>query len=244
MPGQAMQEFDIGGTRRRSLDGVTILLVEDSLSASEAMRLMALSAGARLRRADNIETAEGHLTIYRPDVVIVDLGLPDGNGLELIGRIAEDPDLTSAIIAISGADEAEWTRTARDSGAKAIVTKPIAGIDVFQDAILSCLPDRQEREGYRRATRIPASDGAAIGQDIHTISEHLTQAIAAADIRGLRYGGRFIEGLAKTLEEPRLGQAARALYVSDIEDGKRIILARQVLQRLARLSPSAAPEGR
>jgi DNA-binding response OmpR family regulator len=70
------------------LAGLTILAVEDSRFASEALRLMCLRSDARLRRADSLEQADRHLSVYRPDVVIVDLGLPDGNGADLIRRPA------------------------------------------------------------------------------------------------------------------------------------------------------------
>ena len=62
------------------LRGVTVLVVEDSRVTCDALRLIFQRTGARLRRAETLTSARLHMDSYRPDLVIVDLGLPDGRG--------------------------------------------------------------------------------------------------------------------------------------------------------------------
>jgi DNA-binding response OmpR family regulator len=83
--------------------GLTVLAVEDSRYASEALRLMCLRSGARIRRADCIASAKRHLNVYRPSVAIVDLGLPDGSGLDLIRDHAGGQVARPIVLGTSGA---------------------------------------------------------------------------------------------------------------------------------------------
>ena len=98
-----------GWLQELPLQGVTILAVEDSRFACEALRLIARRAGARLRRAETMAAARDHLRVYRPDVVLIDLGLPDGRGEALIRDLAQGPRRPSVVMGTSGSAEGSTT---------------------------------------------------------------------------------------------------------------------------------------
>ena len=112
----------------RPLVGLTLLVVEDSRFASDAVRLLALRSGARLRRADCLRAAERHLRVYTPDVILIDLGLPDGRGEDLIARLSAATPRIPAILALSGEDygapRAMAASSARSSAVSTIGSGP------------------------------------------------------------------------------------------------------------------------
>jgi len=130
---------------QKPLLGLTILLVEDSRYCSDAVRLMCLKSGARLRRADTVAAARRHLATYRPSVAVVDLGLPDGSGLEVIRDLAALQPSAPAILATSGDDGGSGPVEALAAGADAFMAKPLKSLKTFQSEILALFPDRRIR---------------------------------------------------------------------------------------------------
>ena len=92
------------GRKTRPLIGKTVLIVEDSRFICEAARLMCLHSGARLRGADSLAAARRHLNVYFPTIVIIDVGLPDGSGLQLISELAGASPRIGVILGTSGDD--------------------------------------------------------------------------------------------------------------------------------------------
>jgi len=198
--------------RRQCLFAVTILLVEDSRSASEAIRLYAAESGARVRRADSLHAASRHLAIYRPNVVIVDLGLPDGDGMALIRHLASASTPMSAIIALSGHDRDAWQDEARAAGAAACMEKPIPGLRAFQETILGVLPDAATRRGPdEREVMLAgrASVRTALGEDLIRAQSLLCDAERTDDTDTVAYCAQFLGSVGDMLGDPELSAAAR-----------------------------------
>lgn len=198
------------GFRRQCLFAVTILLVEDSRAASEAIRLMASESGARLRRADSLHAAARHLAIYRPQVTVVDLGLPDGDGLALIRQLAAATPAYRGVIAMSGHDRADWEAEALSAGAVACLPKPIASLAAFQDAILRALPDGAARRPDGRDLSLAgrASVASAFAEDLRKARALLAEAAPAGDGETVAYCAQFLRSCAGVLGDAGLAAAA------------------------------------
>lgn len=190
----------------RPLTGLTVLVVEDSRYASEAVRLLCLRSGARIRRADCLKSAARHLQAYRPDVAIVDLGLPDGDGTELIRRIAQGPG-APVTLGISG--EPSKRDEAIAAGAVDFLAKPIESLAAFQQTVLTALPDDIKPRGLRiLPDDIVTPDNAALRDDLAHVAEVLA---SAQDTTAIEYISRFLEGVARSARDQQLADAAAAL---------------------------------
>lgn len=99
-----------------------ILFVEDELPIRRFLRASLLSEGYRLNEACCGEEALRVAADQPPDLVILDLGLPDVDGQEVLRRLREW--LTAPVIVLSARDQEAQKIRALDNGADDYVTKP------------------------------------------------------------------------------------------------------------------------
>ncbi|MBV0912636.1 response regulator [Anianabacter salinae] len=194
-------------TADRPLAGITVLVVEDSRYASEAVRLLCLRSGARLRRADSLAAADRHLKVYRPTVILVDVGLPDGSGLDLIERLNRSEPRIPAIIAMSGEDTA--LSTALMAGANAALAKPLGDLGAFQETLLGALPPDYRPNGPRKISHeTVAPDVMALHDDYARVVEM----IGGQDLdHSIDYVAQFLTGLGRAAQDTDLETAATTL---------------------------------
>ncbi|SDW69402.1 Response regulator receiver domain-containing protein [Ruegeria halocynthiae] len=197
-------------TKMRPLLGQTILVVEDSRYACDAIRLMCLHSGARIRRADCLKSARRHLQIYRPSVLIADMGLPDGSGADLIAELTHAVPRIGAIIGLSGDDNAR--ALALRAGADGFLAKPLTSVAYFQRTILELLPE-DRRPGDLNAVRedIVRPDPLAYQDDMAHIADVLT---GPTDQHTLDYVAQFLQSVARDAEDAVLAEAAHELAQS------------------------------
>ena len=103
-------------------DRKTILIVEDDKYIIHFLSISLKEENYGLWVAKTVKEAVSLFYANRPDLVILDLGLPDGDGMEVIESIREAAD-TPVIVVSARQDEDEKIR-ALDAGADDYVTKP------------------------------------------------------------------------------------------------------------------------
>ena len=182
----------------------TLLRVEDGRHAAEAVRLLARRLGMRLRRAEDLATARAHLRVYRPDVALVDLGLPDGSGLDLLADLAALRPPLRRIVAISADPLAGPEALA--AGACAFVAKPIR--------LPADLPALFGPDGpLLPAAALPDPDaGRNAGSDPMALRDDLVRAhveLERTGVAGLDYAAGFLQGLAHCAGDDGLQAAVR-----------------------------------
>jgi len=105
---------------------LTILLVEDSDDTRYFMRLELESFGYRVIEAVDGENAIELAVQEQPDIILMDLSLPNLDGLEAAKRIRKQKVLEKIpIIAVIAHQEPTFRQGAAESGFDAYVTKPV-----------------------------------------------------------------------------------------------------------------------
>lgn len=200
----ASHHIMVDGQRKLPLQGLTLLVVEDSRVTCDVMRLMCQRLGARLRRAETLRAAQEHLKVYRPDVVIIDLGLPDGRGETLIRELALSTPRIGVILGTSG--DVMGRIAALAAGANGFLEKPIESIAAFQTAILRHLSGHQDMTLVATNTAF-TPDPLALHDDLLHAADLLTD--PNPNPAQAKYLVGFVNGLALVAHDAALGQAAQ-----------------------------------
>lgn len=219
----------IATTAERPLAGLTVLVVEDSIFASEAIRLMCLRSGARIRRADSVAAAHRHLAVYRPNIMIADMGLPDGNGAALIGELAQTTGRETALVGMSGDPGAEAAAFA--AGADGFLAKPVESLALFQQTLIAALPIE---DGLREPWVLPADtispDPAAFKDDLAHAADIMRAGLGARD-----YVAQFLGAVARSAHDAALEAAAADVAGTPSDSGAFSRLAGLVDIRIGEL---------
>lgn len=100
-----------------------LLVVEDQDSLRQGMVEQLTELGYRCESAATFEAGLEKIDLYRYDVAVIDINLPDGNGLDLI-RMCKSVQPDAGIIVVSARDALEQKIEGLEVGADDYLTKP------------------------------------------------------------------------------------------------------------------------
>ncbi len=127
-------------------DAPRVLVVDDELQILRALRVVLRDAGFEVIAAQTASEALDRAAVRPPQAAIVDLVLPDGDGIDLTRRLREWSAMP--ILVLSAVGEEEQKVRALEAGADDYVTKPFGARELvarLQAALRRALPTEEPR---------------------------------------------------------------------------------------------------
>ena len=106
-----------------------VLVIEDEPAIRNVLRVLLEAEGYRVVEADTAMRAEIEARSHKPDLLLVDLGLPDGDGLKVIRKVRAWSPVP--VIVLSARTMEEQKIAALDAGADDYVTKPFSAPELL-----------------------------------------------------------------------------------------------------------------
>ncbi len=100
------------------------LLVDDDADAAETMAMLIANEGFTVATAGSLRDARRQMALQPPDLVLLDLMLPDGSGMELVAEVKALPD--TELVLITGHASLETSIQALRLGAADYLVKPMS----------------------------------------------------------------------------------------------------------------------
>lgn len=153
----------------------TILIVEDDDRIRNYIKTVLVSCGYNALETNKQQTALSLLASHKPDLLLLDLGLPDGDGQELIRQIRTWSQIPIVVVSARGHEQDKVE--ALDGGADDYITKPF-GTDELLARIRAAL--RHGRQQGGKVGPVYTGNGLRVDTDRRIVQVdgrdiHLTQ---------------------------------------------------------------------
>jgi FixJ family two-component response regulator len=213
--GEAARESRAPAT---SHDTPVVFIVDDDVSVRESLELLILSAGWRPETFASAEDFLARSRIDAPSCLVLDVTLPNLNGLDLQKRIVDRTDMP--IIFITGYGDVPTTVQAMKAGAVEFLTKPF-GDEVLLDAI------RQAVE-HSRAALAHEADLRALRHRYASLTprEREIMALVVSGLLNKQIAARL--GISEITVKAHRGQVMRKMRVDSLADLVRVAAALDV----------------
>jgi CheY-like chemotaxis protein len=102
-----------------------VLIVEDNEHVTSALRIVFETTGRRVTVAHSVAEATESAAKDPPDLLLLDLSLPDGDGLEVARALASRGVKPKATVALTGRDDPESLERCAAAGITEVLVKPV-----------------------------------------------------------------------------------------------------------------------
>jgi PAS domain S-box-containing protein len=124
--------------------GRRILVVDDNVDACTSLAMLLQVTGYETYMAHDGQAAFDAANKYRPDVMLLDIGLPKLNGYEVCRRLRKEPWGNGiALIALTGWGQDEDRRKSREAGFDGHLVKPVVSYESFIELVESLAEGRK-----------------------------------------------------------------------------------------------------
>jgi DNA-binding response OmpR family regulator len=113
-----------------------VLIVEDNELVTGALRIVFETTGRRVSVAHSVAEATTLAIADPPDLLLLDLKLPDGDGLEVARQLAKRGVKPRATVALTGRDDRDSLERCRQMGCTDVLVKPVPTAELLQKARL------------------------------------------------------------------------------------------------------------
>jgi DNA-binding response OmpR family regulator len=123
-------------------DEITVMIIEDEPDAAEMFAEMMRVNGYRVIKVFSSGPAISMISQEKPDVIILDIMMPDISGLEVLRYMRREPDLASIpVIIVSAKSMPGDIKIGLDAGASRYLTKPVGFRDLVE-AVEQVIPGK------------------------------------------------------------------------------------------------------
>jgi len=111
-----------------------VLIVEDNELVTDALRILFEETGRRVTVAHSVAQAVAAGESDPPDLLLLDLSLPDGDGLEVARALSERGVQPKATVALTGRDDPASLERCSKAGVTAVMVKPVPTKELLRRA--------------------------------------------------------------------------------------------------------------
>lgn len=102
-----------------------VLIVDDSPHVTGPLRILFEETGRRVSLAASVAEAVESCANERPDLMLLDVTLPDGDGLQVLAQLAGSSSAPTVTVALTGHDDEQTVLRCRAAGCHDVLLKPV-----------------------------------------------------------------------------------------------------------------------